>query len=142
MSANDGASLLLYPNFSINPSVRWNRSGDSGINLPGIVRMTITNSTNFSHISVKPLHPTFTAEVSGVDFSSPIPDDVFSEVLAALTKVNVPFHTRPIYNLTTLSVWRSILPEDRSHGRIPHRILQTTRRTRRCNAIHKSRSTK
>ncbi|KAJ5786611.1 uncharacterized protein N7503_011823 [Penicillium pulvis] len=45
--------------------------------------------TNFSHISVKPLHPTFTAEVSGVDFSSPIPDDVFSEVLAALTKYGV-----------------------------------------------------
>lgn len=63
--------------------------------------MTLSNGTNFSHISIKPLHPTFTAEVSGVDFSSPIPDDVFSEVLAALTQVSLPLHTIYTYILTT-----------------------------------------
>lgn len=72
--------------------------------------MAITDVTSFSYISVKTLHPTFTAEVSGVDFSSPIPDDVFSEVKGALTKVNPPVHTGFTYTLTAMSVWRSSLP--------------------------------
>lgn len=41
----------------------------------------------YKHIQVKELHPTFGAEVSGIDFSQPVPDDVFADVLAAITKV-------------------------------------------------------
>lgn len=45
------------------------------------------NASVFSHISVKPLHPTFAAEVGDVDFSSPLSDEVFQEIYQALTKV-------------------------------------------------------
>jgi alpha-ketoglutarate-dependent 2,4-dichlorophenoxyacetate dioxygenase len=41
----------------------------------------------FKRIQVKELHPTFGAQILGVDFSKPVSDDVFAEVLAAITKV-------------------------------------------------------
>ena len=43
---------------------------------------------NIKHISVKKLHPTFGAEVSEVDFSNPVPDDVFHEILAVMIKAS------------------------------------------------------
>jgi len=48
----------------------------------------------FTLIKVNPLHPTFGAEVTGIDFSKPVSDDVFREVLAAITKVYpiLPYH--------------------------------------------------
>lgn len=49
--------------------------------------MTVTNGTTFSHISVKGLHPTFGAVISGVDFSSPLNDEIFAEIYQAVTKV-------------------------------------------------------
>ena len=36
----------------------------------------------------KELHPTFGAEVSGLDFSQNMPDDAFEEVLKGMAKVN------------------------------------------------------
>jgi hypothetical protein len=46
----------------------------------------------FKLITVRPLHATFGAEVTGgIDFSKPVPDDIFQEVLAAITKVNPHF---------------------------------------------------
>lgn len=50
-------------------------------------KMTVKNAADFSMISVKPLHSTFAAEVSGVDFSSALSDEVFQEVFKAVTKV-------------------------------------------------------
>lgn len=41
-----------------------------------------------SKIIVTELHPTFAAEVRGVDFSKEIADDVFQEVQEAITKVS------------------------------------------------------
>lgn len=38
-------------------------------------------------LQIRELHPTFAAEVIGVDFSKPVPDDVFDEIKVALTKV-------------------------------------------------------
>ena len=38
-------------------------------------------------IQIKELHSTFGAEISGVDFSERVNDDVFEEILAAITKV-------------------------------------------------------
>lgn len=40
------------------------------------------------HLEIVPLHPTFAAEVKGVDFSEPVSDDVFAEIKAAITKVS------------------------------------------------------
>ncbi len=45
------------------------------------------HAEEFKHIQAKPLHPTFGAEVSGVDFSQPVPDDVFQELWQAVNKV-------------------------------------------------------
>jgi alpha-ketoglutarate-dependent 2,4-dichlorophenoxyacetate dioxygenase len=59
--------------------------------------MTVgANDPVFQHISAKALHPTFGAEISGVDISAPLTDDVFREILQALNKVhnntNLPFN--------------------------------------------------
>jgi hypothetical protein len=43
---------------------------------------------DFKLIQVKKLHPTFGAEVDGVDFSQLVTEDVLSEVHQAITKVN------------------------------------------------------
>ena len=43
----------------------------------------------FATLQIKELHPTFGAEVEGVDFSKPIPDDVFKEILAASAQYGV-----------------------------------------------------
>lgn len=51
--------------------------------MPGILK-----DRPFDTLKIKELHPTFGAEVEGVDFSKPIPDDVFEEILAASAKVS------------------------------------------------------
>ena len=43
----------------------------------------------YKHIKVHQLAPTFGAEASGVDFSRPVPDEVFGEILSAITKVSL-----------------------------------------------------
>ena len=50
---------------------------------------TSSDDNDFKHIQAKELHPTFGAEVHGVDFSKPVPEDVFSEVYKAITKVSI-----------------------------------------------------
>jgi len=52
--------------------------------MPGVL---VKDSTVFDHIKVKELHPTFAAEISGVDFSNPLKDEVFEEIQSAVTKV-------------------------------------------------------
>jgi alpha-ketoglutarate-dependent 2,4-dichlorophenoxyacetate dioxygenase len=54
--------------------------------MPGVIEQQ--PKTAFKQISVRKLHPTFGAQISGVDFSSPLSDEVFAEVLAAITKVS------------------------------------------------------
>lgn len=49
----------------------------------------LTMPHSVSAISITELHPTFGAEVSGVDFSSPISEDDFREIYAAITKYGV-----------------------------------------------------
>ncbi|KAL5356145.1 hypothetical protein BJX96DRAFT_162228 [Aspergillus floccosus] len=46
-------------------------------------------NASFNHISVNKIHPTFGAEVRGVDFSKPLTDEVFVEVYSAITKYGV-----------------------------------------------------
>ena len=52
--------------------------------MPGIL---VNTGPLFKHIVVQKLHPTFGAQVNGVDFSTPLTDEVFGEVLAAVNKV-------------------------------------------------------
>lgn len=51
--------------------------------------MTTAHMTTFSHISVEPLHPTFGAEISDVDFSSPLTDEVFNDIYQAAAKARL-----------------------------------------------------
>lgn len=53
--------------------------------MPGLL---LTPETEFKTLQIKKLHPTFAAEIEGVDFSKPISDDVFREILAASAKVS------------------------------------------------------
>lgn len=55
---------------------------------------------NYKHIKVTPLAPTFAAEVSGIDFSQPVPDEVFQEILDAITTVS---YISASYNLFHLA---------------------------------------
>jgi alpha-ketoglutarate-dependent 2,4-dichlorophenoxyacetate dioxygenase len=50
--------------------------------MPGLVQ----DERPFKTIEVKKLHPTFAAEVSGVDFDN-VSEEQFSEILAAMAKV-------------------------------------------------------
>ena len=52
--------------------------------MPGIM----SPDREFKHLTIKELHPTFAAEIDGVDFSKDIPHDVFNEILAASAKVS------------------------------------------------------
>src|SRR5580692_7888000 len=49
---------------------------------------TSDDDNDFKHIQVKELHPTFGAEIHSVDFSKPVPEDVFSEIYKAITRVS------------------------------------------------------
>lgn len=42
-----------------------------------------------NNFTIRELHPSFAAEISGLDFSQPIPDSTFEELLAAIAKVRV-----------------------------------------------------
>lgn len=53
--------------------------------MPGIL---INPEVEFKTLKCKPLHPTFAAEIEGVDFTKPISDEVFDEILAASAKVS------------------------------------------------------
>ncbi|KAG0647565.1 Alpha-ketoglutarate-dependent 2 [Hyphodiscus hymeniophilus] len=45
--------------------------------------------SEFKHLRITKVHPTFGAEVAGVDFSRTVPDDVFQEIVAAMAKYGV-----------------------------------------------------
>ena len=56
------------------------------------------DDNDFKHIQVKELHPTFGAEVHSIDFSKPVPEDVFSEIYKAITKVGI-IHCFTFFNI-------------------------------------------
>lgn len=43
-------------------------------------------------LQVKPLHPTFAAEIAGVDFSQPITPELYKEIRAVVDKVSCHCH--------------------------------------------------
>lgn len=76
--------------------------------MPGLL---LTPETEFKTLRFKELHPTFAAEIEGVDFSAPIPDDVFNEILAASAKVvHLEFG---VLDTDEIAVWCDCLSEDR-----------------------------
>lgn len=52
---------------------------------------SVSQRTDFHYIAIKELHPTFGAEISGVDFSKPVTKEVFAEILAAINKVGLTY---------------------------------------------------
>lgn len=63
-------------------------------------------------LSITELHPTFAAEISGVDFSKPISEEVFKEIYAAITKVTIPLPSRlPDMKTYERVVWRDCFPQ-------------------------------
>lgn len=52
--------------------------------MPGLIQ-----EPQFKHISIKEIDTTFAAEVEGVDFSQEIPQEIFDEIFAAITKYGV-----------------------------------------------------
>lgn len=50
-----------------------------------------------------PLHPTFAAEVKGVDFSKPIPDDTFAQIKEGITKARTLTSSAAIPSSTGVS---------------------------------------
>lgn len=78
--------------------------------MPGLL---VTPETEFKTLRIKKLHPTFAAEIEGVDFSKPIPDDVFNEILAASAKVGR--RASISFGMTDRrAVWRDSISQDRS----------------------------
>lgn len=53
--------------------------------MPGLT----ADHSNNSKLTVNPLHPTFGAEVDGVDFGN-LSDNDFQEILALMAKVHQP----------------------------------------------------
>lgn len=49
--------------------------------------MPHATDTEYQHIKVTQLAPTFGAEVTGVDFTKPVEQDVFDEILRAIIHV-------------------------------------------------------
>ncbi|KAH8804867.1 alpha-ketoglutarate-dependent 2,4-dichlorophenoxyacetate dioxygenase [Xylogone sp. PMI_703] len=54
-----------------------------------MVGLLLNDEPDFKHITAVKLHPTFAAEVQGVDFSQPLADEVFGEILSAINKYGV-----------------------------------------------------
>lgn len=59
--------------------------------MPGLLNKN--EDSDLKIIKIEKLHETFGAQISGVDFSSPISDEVFHEILAAITKASEKFPT-------------------------------------------------
>jgi alpha-ketoglutarate-dependent 2,4-dichlorophenoxyacetate dioxygenase len=59
--------------------------------MPGL--LDSNEDSDFKIIKIEKLHETFGAQISGVDFSNPISDEIFHEILDAITKVSEQFPT-------------------------------------------------
>ena len=92
--------------------------------MPGIIQ-----ETPFQTISVKELHPTFGAEVIGVNFPNP-DEEQRKEVLAAMAKVRsveqMYTNSLIVANVTFL-VWLLRLPKHRNERRRACSLFTTVR---------------
>lgn len=87
-----------------------------------------------SGLKVTPLHPTFAAELSGVDFTKPVPPETYAEIRKIVDQVG----GRKIVlgrNRLTLTVWCGGVPRHEVNGRGPCRVLEVFWRIGRRHAI-------
>jgi alpha-ketoglutarate-dependent 2,4-dichlorophenoxyacetate dioxygenase len=54
--------------------------------MPGLLQ-----EPQFKHLTINEIGATFAAEIEGVDFSRDVPQEVFDEILKAITKVKFLF---------------------------------------------------
>lgn len=84
------------------------------------------HAEDYKYIQVKELHPTIGAEVFGVDFSKSVPDEVFEEILAAITKAHTftpgSLYPRELMDVTS-AVRSARIPPGRSRRRETRSIL-------------------
>jgi hypothetical protein len=92
--------------------------------MPGLLQ-----EPQFEHVKIKEIGPTFAAEVEGVDFSQDIPQEVFDEILKAITKAGFPLQYKPPLSSDDLAVWRTCIPSHRSRRHSTRRVLKTFWRT-------------
>lgn len=77
--------------------------------MPGIIQ----TSPSFKTISIKELHPTFGAEVEGVDWQN-MTDEQFDEIVEAMAKVRVlNYFFYSSADLLSTLVWRLCFQKDK-----------------------------
>jgi hypothetical protein len=59
--------------------------------------MPHATDTDYHHIQIKKLAPTFCAEVTGVDFSKPVEKEVYDEIHRAIVDVSQPGPNTVLY---------------------------------------------
>jgi hypothetical protein len=69
--------------------------------MPGLIQ-----EPHFEHITIKEIGPTFAAEVEGVDLSQEIPQEVFDEILKAISKVSWLLPSDLQHHSHNCTVWR------------------------------------
>ena len=57
------------------------------VQLVDLIKMPSATEPEFETLHIAKLHPTFGAEIFGVDFSQPIPDSTFQQIREASDKV-------------------------------------------------------
>lgn len=72
----------------------------------------VNEDPEFNTIQIKKLHPTFGAEISGINFQEPIPDEQFQEILKASAKVGLQDLLLKDLNIDNFQVRCHSLPED------------------------------
>lgn len=92
-----------------------------------------------SHLSIAELHPTFAAEVIGVDFSKPIESTAFQEIYSAITKVSHQLGLMTKVVAHPGQVWRVRVSPDKARRRKSRPIRIIVWRVRRRVPIHKVR---
>ena len=79
----------------------------------------------FKHIKITKLHPTFGAEVSGVDFSRPLSDEVFQETQGAMAKVRTEASSQGwMLTRSCPLVWGLRVPQYRTRRQTSCRVLK------------------
>ena len=71
--------------------VEFHRQLDQGILLPLPPKMP-----SATRINIIPLHPTFVAEVQGIDWTKPVDQETFAEIKHAIDKVRWFVYSQPL----------------------------------------------
>lgn len=110
------------------------------LRMSGRHRFTASAKHVYKHIAVKPMTPVLGAEISGVDLTSPLPPDVFSEVQHAFHAHSVIFFRgqpmRPEQHLDFARLWGNLHVHPAapfSHGNPELMMIHTDHESHRNN---------